>query len=347
MKTIKFNLDMNNRMIRSVDEFYEHFNIDDVYELYEANILQKWLRIQGKSELADQLDHIDENRLSDKIMGILSIFGFSVSDAELKTYGYLYKQAYKKRLALSDQQEKMFEKSITFYHEYYVSLKTRLIEFEDFNIQKTWSREGSPTQQTKISTPKTKIMNQLYYENAFNVASVMFDLMKDNMTPEQQGREKKEARRRLEFLKITINEIANTSLELFKLDALNFFNEFIDKKPIIIVCCLMNAELREVIWNQLDVEEKLSRFATDEQMFNRLKPYLYMYQGSTDGRWKDLGEKEKSYLVIHMSSGCRVGEMERPNVEYDHTEIEGEYEIMQGLIFKSTSSIQYVYYLEV
>lgn len=341
MKTIKFNLNVNNQMIRSVDELHQNFNIDDIYELYESKILQKWLRINNENDLAKQLDSIEnESDLSEKILKILSIFNFTTSDSELRTYAYLYKRAYRERVAFHSDQENLFEDNISHYHKNYTFLKNRLAGDENY-FSESYSEDEKSDKQLQVNDVNHQSYSKLANALSLVAASSLLDSKDDNDVITN------ESAHTLNYIKATIEDIAETSLELFKLDVGTFFDEFIEHKPIVIMCCLMNEKLREVLWSQTTIKEQLSALATDQQMIGLLKPYLSVYEGSTDGMWKYIGEKDKHYLIIRISGNCKVGEQHALDIDHSYTDINGEYEILQGLLFKSTSISQYVYYIEV
>ncbi len=48
-KTIKFNLLLDNKPIRTIEELQENFCIDDVLELYENGILQRCLGLLSET----------------------------------------------------------------------------------------------------------------------------------------------------------------------------------------------------------------------------------------------------------------------------------------------------------
>ncbi len=46
-KTIKFNLILDDKPVRTIEELQENFCIDDILEFYEKGLLQKWLKVRG------------------------------------------------------------------------------------------------------------------------------------------------------------------------------------------------------------------------------------------------------------------------------------------------------------
>lgn len=321
MKTIKFNLNINNQMIRTVDELITHFNIDEIYELYKSGILQKWLRINHEHDLADELDDIENNEnLKETISKILLIFGFDFSETELETHAYMYKSAYRERAFIQHDIESEYEDVIQSYHQNYNLLKSKLLQYEKF---------------AKIDSLSNSFRRSLFFFKK--------NVKNNNLKEEEHSTAISE----LNFVKATVNEIANHSLELFKLNVVNFYHDFIADKPVVIMCCLMNPKLKEILWSKKQVRESLIRLSTDNNMLDKLKPYSKSYTGSTDGMWKYLGDVERSYLVINIGRSCRVGEQKVPDVDYDYKEIDGEYKILEGLLFKSSSTSQYINYIEV
>lgn len=48
-KTIKFNLILDDKPVRTIEDLRENFSIEDILELYNNGLLQSWLEVRGYS----------------------------------------------------------------------------------------------------------------------------------------------------------------------------------------------------------------------------------------------------------------------------------------------------------
>jgi hypothetical protein len=151
-----------------------------------------------------------------------------------------------------------------------------------------------------------------------------------------------------DFVKATVNEIAENYLELFKLDVHKFYDLFIGERAIVIMACLMNNKLHKVLMDDEIIKNKLSGLFYNSNLEEQLSVHLKEYKGNTEGMWKYLGEKDKEYLIVNISSGsCRAGEQQYLDKDYSSEELNGEFKIVKGLLFKSTADHQFIKYMEV
>ena len=72
-KTIKFNLILDNNPIRDIKGLQENFCIDDILEVYNQGLLEKWLKVRGFDEYLKRVDDIDMSKSI--IIQLIQIFG--------------------------------------------------------------------------------------------------------------------------------------------------------------------------------------------------------------------------------------------------------------------------------
>ena len=56
-KTIKFNLMIDEQPVRDIKGLQENFCIDDILDLYQNRLLQKWLDVRGFDEYLKKVEH--------------------------------------------------------------------------------------------------------------------------------------------------------------------------------------------------------------------------------------------------------------------------------------------------
>lgn len=310
MKTIKFNIIVDDTVIRSVEQLKDNFNIDDVYELYSKGILQKWLILKNEQYLSEKLDAISTGNIKEVILEILSVFDYTNKDTEASAFAFVYRSEYKEKIEEFKNNNQKYDSLIEEYHTNYKYLKK------------------------KLSNPK-----------------IFIDYNPANATDEDYYNSEEyyiQKAKEFSLIKTTVNEISDRYIRLFELDVVKFFNEYMDHNPIVIMACMMNKNLVNILLGDQYIKEQLEMKFDNTHLLNALNPHLQVYQGSTEGMWKYLGDKDKSYLVINMTvGGCRVGEQNALDVDFDYSQINGKYKLLKGLLFKSSSSTQHVQYLEV
>lgn len=357
MKPIKFNLILDGKIIRSLDELMDNFNIDDIYDLFKKRILQKWLKLQNENTIVERLDSIDDEDAKVVLEKILSTFGYDSTKMDLEIFSHLYGRAHQKEVATSIADKKSYSEIIDKYHMNYLSLKEVL---RDLKIAPESSVVTSePMKNPLIEWNPNKKVESSGSLSALRLALGSIEKKHFKTTTEEEEEEKVEkvedtlsrpinASSKFGEIKAIINEISDNYLELFHLDLPQFFAEFMKENPIVVMTCIMNNRIREILLADSIVQSHLENAYNDKDTINRLKPYLKSYTGNTDGMWKYLGDAEKRYLVVNVSVGAaRVGEQMNLKNDFGYRAINGKYLILEGLMFKSSTNNQTILYLEV
>lgn len=154
------------------------------------------------------------------------------------------------------------------------------------------------------------------------------------------------------FLKTAAKEIYDTYLEIFKIDYLSFFERFKEDVPLIIYAVLMNDNLRrffledETIKNTLKTEYTLSKNVVfDIKELETGK--LHVFKGKTDSYWKDLEIAKTKVMVLSIPNNTFVRSTNKPKEELSASEVNGEFVILDGLVYKSDNGVKSIIYMEV
>ncbi len=90
---IKFLLTVNDKKIRDIESLRENFCIDDVLDVYNNGLLEKWLKVRDYSEEYEKLKNIDKDISSeDLIENLIDIFKIECTDEKLKDAVTYYKE---------------------------------------------------------------------------------------------------------------------------------------------------------------------------------------------------------------------------------------------------------------
>lgn len=421
MKPIKFNLMIDGEVVRTLEDLKENFNIDDVYDLFEKKILQKWLLLKNETSIVEKLENIDDEDMKIVIDKLLTAFDFDTANLNKEIFSHIYMQSHQKEIATVLSEKKTYSQIVDRYYENYIDLKKALMKIEVVETQSAtvhpqieipYSNSlllGEPdstlyriAQRLLLDESEKSLQNPQTDENglgddsnsiSFNFPKFMYS---DNFESETESsdyqkfieeleqaeqhnikftlsyykRQRKNieskyryvlaresgstvtANERLEHdhsmigeIKAIIDEIEKNYINLFRLDFNNFFTDFIDRTPIVIMICLLNDKMRKILLDDQYIESRLKD--SFKKLISEMSPFIQSYRGNTDGMWKNIGSSDKKYLVLSVSEGAaRVGEQQNLQVDYDAKAINGNYLILEGLMFKSASKNQTVLYLE-
>ena len=143
-KTIKFNLLLDNKPVRDIKSLQNNFCIDDILEVYENGLLQKWLKVRGFDEYVEKVENIKKD--SSVIVELIKIFDIQKDDTDIKKsiYSLEFQENRKKYLENFDVKDSKLKNIIKEYHKEYEKLIETIIEHkEDMAFLKVASKEIS------------------------------------------------------------------------------------------------------------------------------------------------------------------------------------------------------------
>jgi hypothetical protein len=141
-KTIKFNLILDSKPVRTIEELQENFCIDDILEFYQKGILQKWLKVRGFNEHLNKVEAISDKKSA--IIELIRIFELEKSEKEIKEAAYSLEFWGKRKLELEEWNKKdhKIKEIIADYHKGYDVLKAKILENkEDMPFMKNAAKE--------------------------------------------------------------------------------------------------------------------------------------------------------------------------------------------------------------
>lgn len=311
-KTIKFNLMLDGKPVRTIEELQENFCIDDILEFHQKGLLQKWLKVRGFDEYLKKVEAISDKKSA--IVELIKIFEIEKSDKEVKeaVYSLEFWQERKIEIEEWDKKDHKIKEIIADYHKGYGALKTKILV----------NKEDMP------------------------------------------------------FMKSATREIFDKYYEIFKIDFRYFFTDFIETSPLIIYAILMNKDLREMFLKESELKTFLANSYTLNNL-NTTKNLLYLkfenyskkdvpdynennsiddvqkkiklhtFLGATDGYWKDLEVEKIKIMVLSIPSGTFVRSANKPKEELSATDVNGNFLILDGLLYKSNNSEYPIVYMEV
>lgn len=280
-KAIKFNLILDGKPVRNLDELRDNFNIEDILASYRNGLLSRWLETRGLIGEIAELDKIPEDDV-EAAKALCQIFHGKPTNKQIETAAYPF--AFQKK-----EMERL---------ERYESLEAK----------------------------KNEII-RAYHGNYTKLLSSIEERSAD-----------------YPFIKSAIAEIFTRYFELYMLDARAFYERFISKHPLVILAILANTDMRPHIAKELSqVKQDMTAIVWP----NPDLPHIQSFTGETEGYWKDLKPKGTRYLVIQMVNGNLIRNCGVNGEELKADDVNGKFPILDGIDYKSNSSVDKLVYMEV
>ena len=143
-KTIKFNLLLDDNPVRDIESLQNNFCIDDILEVYENGLLQKWLKVRGFDAYLEKVRNI--NKEHSIIVELIKIFDIQKDDEAIREsiYSLEFQENRKKSLEIFDTKDNNLKNRIAKYHQGYEELIEAIIEHkENMAFLKVASKEIS------------------------------------------------------------------------------------------------------------------------------------------------------------------------------------------------------------
>lgn len=130
-KTIKFNLLLDDNPVRDIKSLQNNFCIDNILEVYENGLLQKWLKVRGFDEYLEKVENIKKD--SSIIVELIKIFDIKKDDTEIREsiYSLEFQENRKKSLENFNIKDDDLKNRIKGYHKEYAELIEAIIKHKE------------------------------------------------------------------------------------------------------------------------------------------------------------------------------------------------------------------------
>lgn len=82
-KTIKFNLICDEYPVRTIEDLQEHFSLEDVWEYYETERLQRWLEVHGYEKELKEVEQITSEDSIEILADLMHIFNIEPNEDKI------------------------------------------------------------------------------------------------------------------------------------------------------------------------------------------------------------------------------------------------------------------------
>lgn len=132
-KTIKFNLILDGNPVRTIEDLRENFSIEDILEVYNNNLLHRWLQVRGYLEILEKVNSIKSENNIEQIKELIKIFNVEIDDEKVEEYIGILNYTIERELLLERYEELNYKTKeiIDNYHEGYNSIINDILQNKD------------------------------------------------------------------------------------------------------------------------------------------------------------------------------------------------------------------------
>jgi hypothetical protein len=328
VKAIKFNLTLNNKLVRDLDDLFLNFNLDDLLDLYQKKLLERWLEAQGLNDYLDKVKAINATDVQQQAIELCKIFVEEISEDEINSVVDLFKFRKEEEQRLEKFEQNKFKKGeiINSYHK----------EYEELCQNMERNAEKYSFLKTAIS-----MIYQKYYR-LFKLNHIDFYIHYSSNYP-------------LIVLSVLANEkmrsIFMEDKTLSFTDLLSVSNNFELKRDF--QSKHDTSPLRSSLggfWSKVKLEVNKSLESinnTSSQIYNLSNNPIRKFSGVTDGYWKALRSSDQKIMVISMVEGNLVRNTGKTGEELKASDVNGKFLLLNGLDYKSNNENHQLVFMEV
>lgn len=328
-KTIKFNLIVDGKPVRTLEALRENFVVEDVFEALRGGLLLRWLETRGYADEAEKI-RVLADVPGDEVQTMRKVIAALGAEADERSLYALQYRAERVRRYLACQKGKAREAALVkAYQENYFKLANALLDHPDYGANAAQIKAAI----AEMATHYEWVLD-LHHRSLFLSLcrggywlSVMCLLM--NPTTRRY------------YLPDTIELEDGKAVRDVDRSLPTTDPEYDEMK--------FKKEAMEAIWSFVRQRVETVRKGVGEEN-------LRVFAGETAGYWKDLEVKGRQYMVLRMgvlADGRASTELDyiRPagahGVEHSTSQANGAFMILDGLDYKSGSSQRSVLYMEV
>jgi hypothetical protein len=346
-KAIKFNLALNNHPVRNLEDLLANFNIDDLLEVYQNKMLERWLEVQGLADQLAKVKAINAMEEQKQALELCNIFNIKTSYEEICAAVYPFQFRKEEALRLNKMEQNNFNKEeiISLYHKEYEELCRKMKEkAEDYYYLKNAVKAIYQNYFGLFKLNHRDFYNHYIFDYPLVILSV---LANDRM--------------RAIFLEdptLSLADLAN--FEKWRNSFLTRYNnkqylphsktcgteEQYQKLDINSYIFVLSNSNSGYIGRVVQVKDIRFPFDYIDQKY-LVFPYVKMYSGITEGFWRDLLPKEKKVMVISMFESNFVRSTGKTGEELNASVVNGKFPLLDGLDYKSNNANHQLYYMEV
>ncbi|HOE99795.1 MAG TPA: hypothetical protein PK385_01515 [Spirochaetota bacterium] len=343
IKQIKFNLFMDNKPVRTIEELRENFNFSDLIDYFRNGILRRWLSVRNLNDYIVKIDAIktdDDLIIAEELVKIFyGAEGVSAVKEKIKesVYPIIYEKKKKDDLKIFEEKKYSHKQIIENYHSDYKELLSLLKERkEDYSF---------------LKTTISKIHDEYLGIFEYHVRDFYFVYMYDCPLVILAVLANKNMRKY--FLE---NDLINKDLSKYRLKLIEILRLLERIKQI--------DDNAETEWQQKQNEEKLLQLVKEFLGVNLNKEEVYKTEKevieilyllniikikgkATNQYWIDLEDKGKEFMIIDIEEGNFVRNFGNTSEQLGAKEVNNNFPILNGINYMSNNENHKLIYMEI
>ncbi|MHC6201654.1 hypothetical protein ACYULU_00475 [Breznakiellaceae bacterium SP9] len=363
-KAIKFNLILDNKPVRSLDDLRDNFNIEDLLGAYRNGSLKRWLESRESAKEIAELEKVSGDDIN-AARELCRIFQGDCSKQQIETAVYPFefrqKEAEKLRQFKNLKEEK--DTVIKAYHDGYTELLDKMEgKGQDYPFLKAAVQEIF-----EKYAGLYRLNAEDYYKRFIQPCPlvILSQIANPNMRPLLPV-DLQEVFSVLNIAVLTMQKYKKSGIERFlekwKQDPIQpnvRVCEYYDDnqaiknngKPILMLSCDNNHTLDEQIVSDMDQLKSYYPFTyiyiSDIPESDSAPAHVKIFAGVTEGYWKDVQPKGKRFLLIKMEQNNFVRNSGKNGEELKAEDVNGKFLILDGIDYKSNNAAHQLVYMEV
>lgn len=370
MKNIKFNLKYQSIQICNLEELKTCGNIDLLLDTLESGLLERWLLSQGETKTLEKVKTLDKSNpriAADELCKIF--YGKESADAQ-KTVAELFdfRKKETERLEKLGHIEGKETEVIEQYHKGYEDILAKLKEHNnDYPALKA---------EMQILYKRYRMLLKLDFDRFYSdfkndCPLVLLALMAHQQLPEycfnsteqvQQVYKDVLPRKSTSEVDMKWKEIrdavysGNTPpIKAIKLDYAKALQDFKQKYAGLSLyhfSYTTRYEKKRIKVEEFQMEDyycpsEIEELLKYKNAFSSFPSHVKIFQGETNGYWKDIEPKGKTCMIIHIESGNFLRSSGHNGEELKDSDINGKFIFTDGIDYKSNSKSDKLIYMEV
>jgi hypothetical protein len=362
-KAIKFNLILDGKPVRNLDDILDNFNIEDLLATFRNGSLKRWLETRELKEQIAALDNIKEDDI-EAAMELCRIFHGNCTKEQLEkaAYPFEFKQKEDERLR---QYKNLTEQKDEVIRAYHVGYEKLIKEIEGKDKDYPFIKSAI-AEIFRSYIGLYKLDAQAFYRRFIedHPLVILAMLANTDMRP-LIANQPEEIYEDIDISALVRPRYKKSDIDLF-LEKFNADNKqpgvqeitssvaHLKLKKLNIPILILdgdNEESKGSIFDsgQLNQTHSFSPFtyAPLADICSPLPNHVRVFAGETDGYWKDVQPKGKRFLIIKMESGNFIRNAEKAGEELGSYSINGKFPIIDGIDYKSNNAAHRLVYMEV
>lgn len=373
-KMIKFNLILDGKPVRDLEGLQQNYNLDDIYATFQSGVLARWLEVRGYGEYLAKIKAVESTDEMLVAEELAKIFDVTPSEDEIRKSVYAAQFRKKEKDNLEEMEKVKFERDqvISKYHEGYDILLNEIKGKPNdypFLKQAVSSLWDNYRQLFRID------FTRFYEETASQCPLIFFAVLaNDNYRQSDLFDEK---------IKASLFQLIPQTRKVEKVEKGDHIEKYegdtnrnwrkITDFPVIIKGVYSSRDEVKIKGNKYDDNIEYSMDEAIGKMFRhgfsycsyypsdyveyakitievegeKLDPPYKLFNGETQGYWKDLEPKGKKFLILRIEDGNYIRNSSKSKEELGAKDVNGKFLILDGIDYKSNNASHDLIYMEV